>query len=100
MDKNSKLLTIVVVVIVVVAACGVAAYTLLSDDDDTVFQTDSVAQVYGNANMDYTIDSRDVEFLQSIVNGETSWNDSENPFAEPMLMVPSHRKTSILSTRS
>lgn len=82
MDKNSKLLTIVVVVIVVVAACGVAAYTLLSDDDDTVFQTDSVAQVYGNANMDYTIDSGDVEFLQSIVNGETSWNDSENPFAD------------------
>lgn len=82
MDKNSKLLTVIVVVIVLAAACIAAAYTLTSDNNDAVFQTDSVAQVYGNANMDYTIDGRDVEYLQSIVNGDTNWNAIENPFAD------------------
>lgn len=82
MEKNTKILAVIVVIIIIIAGCGAAAFIASDDDDDDTFTTDSVAQVYGNANMDFTIDSKDVDMIQDIVDGKTTWNSTTNPFAD------------------
>lgn len=83
MDKNAKILAIVVVVIVI-AASGITAAVMMNQNNNnkSSFSTDTVALVYGNANMDYTIDSSDVEMLQSIVDGKTTWDKEKNYLAD------------------
>lgn len=82
MERNIKLITTIVVIIIVVAACASAAYVLTRDGGDERIDTDEMAAVYGNANNDYAVDGLDVEFIQSIVDGETQWDADANPFAD------------------
>lgn len=83
MEKNTQILAIAVIGIVIVATAGTATfYVMNKDDSDKPFQTDSVAQVYGNANNDFTVDSDDADFIKSIVDGKTTWNSTANPFAD------------------
>lgn len=84
MDKK---ITAAIVAIVVVVVVVVAAYYVMQgddDDDDTVPFDASVTMlvVYGNANNDNYLDDEDIQFIRSIVNGETEWDSESYPFAD------------------
>lgn len=80
---NKRFMTILVVAILIVAAMGIYVATNDDDGDDEkrVLLNDAL-EVFGNANNDWTIDEKDSELVQSIVNGEIEWNSSENPYAD------------------
>ena len=83
MDKGSKALTISVVAVIIVAAIGVSAYSILNGGgDDNRIDTDETALVYGNANMDYAIDQEDIDTLQDIIDGRTTWDKASSPLAD------------------
>ncbi len=68
---DSKILIAVIAVVVVVG--GVAAYALMSGDDkgsdDTKFDDQSGAlMIYGNANGDSVLDSKDVEMIKGLID--------------------------------
>ena len=91
MDK--KIIAIIAVAVIVIA--GAAAFFMLNGDknkdtnrngensdygDETMYK--GVMNVYGNANMDADIDSKDADFIKSIIDKKTSWNKTANPFAD------------------
>lgn len=84
-NMANKTLTVIVVVIVVIAAVA-AAFVVLSnndDDDTTEFNIDGLELlVLGNANNDLTIDSEDIEIIQSIIDGEVDDWESTYPLAD------------------
>ncbi len=83
MPMNNKLIAVAVVAIVLIA--GVAAYVVVnngSDDGEKRQLLTDALEVYGNANNDWTIDSSDADFVQSIVDGKTSWDKTANPYAD------------------
>lgn len=60
----------VLVAAVLVGGGGIGAYLLLNDNDDgeePVLQ--GHLQVYGNANEDWTVDEKDVEYIEAIIAG-------------------------------
>ncbi|MDO5861337.1 MAG: hypothetical protein Q4Q58_00800 [Thermoplasmata archaeon] len=78
---NTKILAVVAVAIVVIAGIAVAVSMHQSSSRDPVVETGRLL-VYGNANNDDYLDDRDLEMVQSIVNGETTWDSEEYPFAD------------------
>ncbi|MDO5862418.1 MAG: ABC transporter substrate-binding protein [Thermoplasmata archaeon] len=80
--EQKQILTIVVVAIVIVAAAAVAITALGNNKDSSSVDVDATVVIYGNANNDWRIDSEDVSFVQSIINGETTWNKTTNPYAD------------------
>ena len=83
MDK--RIIAVLVVIVVIVAAAGAYLVASGGDDDDGGIDrellTDAL-EVYGNANNDWTIDGSDADFVQSIVDGDSKWNRSANPYAD------------------
>lgn len=79
---NQKVIVVALVVVILVAIVGIAAFALIQERDEDGFQTESTALVYGNANMDHTIDASDVELIQSIIDEEVEWNSNEQPFVD------------------
>lgn len=82
--EQKQIITIVVAAIIIIAA-AVAVVKLSGNKDNNgsgTFDTDATVLVYGNANNDGRIDSKDVDFIQSIVDKKTSWNKEANPFAD------------------
>ncbi len=80
---NNKLIAVAVVAIVLIA--GVAAFVVVnkgSDDGEKRQLLTDALEVYGNANNDWTVDSSDADFVQSIVDGKTSWDKTANPYAD------------------
>lgn len=83
---NNKLIAVVVVIIIIVGAAAVAVYALNDDDDKKdSLDVDASVLIYGNANNDAYIDSDDIDFIQSIIDGKTTWNKSTNPYADANL---------------
>lgn len=78
---NTKLIAVAVVAIVVVAAVAVVIVASGNDDDDGVEITAQL-RVFGNADGDYDIDNDDLEIIQDIADGKTSWDASANPLAD------------------
>ncbi len=39
-------------------------------------------EVYGNADNNWTVDGKDADFVQSIVDGKTQWDKGANPYAD------------------
>lgn len=75
---NNKIMAIVVVAIIVVA--GVGAYYVLSDNGNDDGGIDLVSsgnylKIFGNANGDDILDSKDVEIIQSYVDGNIDSSD-------------------------
>ena len=67
------------------AACNVTVKSPTDDkvlNEGYVFEVDTVARVYGNANNDDRIDSKDVEFIQNIIDKKITFNKSINPYAD------------------
>ncbi len=81
MDIPSKWIAVAAVVIIVVAAVG--AYALLGNKDSKSGDTPTMGllQVYGNANADESIDSKDVDLIQKIIDKKLDWK-TEYPFAD------------------
>lgn len=81
MEKSMmiKITAVVVVIIIVVAA---AAVMISGDDDDDSSGTsiNSTLMLRGNADNNYTIDSRDMEVVDDIISGKKSL--SEYPLAD------------------
>ncbi|MBE6519201.1 MAG: hypothetical protein E7Z70_06695 [Thermoplasmata archaeon] len=79
MDKKTQIAIIAVIVVVIVAA---AAYFITSNKEDPRILLDGALEVYGNADNDWTIGSSDADFVQSIVDGKTTWSKTDNPYAD------------------
>ena len=91
---------IIVSVIAIVAIAGIAAFVLMNgggngggnvDPDEyltpdsgkvKVSEIDTKLLVFGNANNDVYLDDKDVDFIQSIVDGKTKWDSKKNPLAD------------------
>lgn len=79
MDK--KIIAIFVVVIVIVVAAAVAVVVISDDDDDDdAYTIKAGLPVYGNADENYTIDSKDLDIINDIINGSMSF--SNYPYAD------------------
>lgn len=85
-DKmNNKLLAVVIVVVVVVAGSAAAVVALNGhNDNDTTDAplTGNYLVVYGNADNNAYLDQKDADYIQDIVDGKTTWNKAENPYAD------------------
>lgn len=86
---QTQLIALLAVGVVVVAGSAVAISMFTGDNDDDfvmnegyVFSVDTVAAVYGNADMDDKIDSKDVDFVQDIIDEKTTWDSKKNPYAD------------------
>lgn len=80
--ESKQIVTIAVVAIVVIAAVAVVVSANKKDDDKSTSSVDASVLIYGNANNDWRVDNSDVEFVQSIVDGKTSWDKTANPYAD------------------
>ena len=91
MASKQTLIIAAVAAIVIIAAA--AAFLLMnnngnSNNDNDKGNTDSESfsstrnLVYGNANNDDYLDDKDVSFIQTIVNGKSSWDKTANPLAD------------------
>lgn len=82
--EQKQIIAIAAVAIIIIAA-AVAAVKLTGNNDkggSGSLDVDATVLIYGNANNDGRIDSKDVDFIQAIVNKETTWNKEANPFAD------------------
>ncbi|MBR6204515.1 MAG: ABC transporter substrate-binding protein [Candidatus Methanomethylophilaceae archaeon] len=86
---NGKTTAIVVVIAIAIIA-AIAAAVLLTNNggnndngggEKAVIETGRVV-IYGNANNDDYLDSRDTKFIQDIIDGKATWNKTKNPFAD------------------
>lgn len=69
---KSKILAVAVVAVVAVA--GISAFVILSKDADSI-SVDASLSIMGNANNDFTIDSKDKDIVEKIINGELEFSD-------------------------
>ncbi len=87
---NAKVLTLVAV-IAVIAVIGAAVFLMGDQKIDTndkvlndgyVFEVDTVAKVYGNANNDDKIDKKDIDLVQKMIDGKETVDLEKYPFAD------------------
>lgn len=71
---------IAISLVAVLLVAGVGIYLVTSDDSEEPMKIDSELSVYGNANNDYTIDSKDLSIIDKIIAGECKL--SEYPLAD------------------
>jgi len=67
------------------AICHVSVYSPTDDkvlNEGYVFSVDTVAKVLGNANNDDRIDSKDIEYVQGVINKTISYDKSRNPYVD------------------
>ncbi len=79
---NNKTIAIAVVAILLIA--GASAFFLMRGDDEgsSRVMLDETLDVYGNANGDWTIDQKDTELIQKIIDDDTiDWRNLY-PFAD------------------
>ena len=83
MDKTRIIALTVVVILIVAAIAYVATGNDNGDEKDSnpVIETGRVV-IYGNANNDDFLDSHDIDFIQDIIDGKTTWDKTKNPYAD------------------
>lgn len=79
---NNKTIAIAVVAILLIA--GASAFLLMRGDDEgsSRVMLDETLDVYGNANGDWTIDQKDTELIQKIIDDDTINWENLYPFAD------------------
>lgn len=86
---GKKTTAIIAVVIVVVVA--IAVYSLMNDGDSVekedvkyVFEDNDsyLLKVFGNANGDNAIDSKDVEVINNLLNGSIEYDKTKHSYAD------------------
>ena len=81
LSKN-QLIAVLVVVVLLVAGGGIAASVINNGNNSSAAIPDGEVPVYGNANNDYQIDSKDVDTLNKIIDEKiTDWK-TDYPFAD------------------
>lgn len=78
---NKKILAVVVVAILLVAGVAAAVYALNQDDDSDDVKVTGNLPVFGNANNDDYMDSRDIDVLKDIIDKGT-WDKEAYPYAD------------------
>ena len=90
MDKK----IVIILAVAAVAVIGAAVFLMNKDDDSATSRNGEnadygdetmykgVMNIYGNADMNPTINNDDVKFVEAIVSGEKTWNKETNPFAD------------------
>lgn len=84
MDKTKTIILAVIIVVIIAIAAVAVVYSSDDDNDDEpqkVVETGRVV-IYGNANNDDYLDSRDISFIQDIIDGNTTWDKTKNPYAD------------------
>ena len=82
MNSNTTRI-IVVIAVVVVIACGVGAFLLMNQSsDDSTKNIDAALEVYGNADNDYKIDSKDLDIINKIIKSESGYTLEKYPLAD------------------
>lgn len=79
--KTKQIYAVFAVAIIVIA--GVAVYFIANNgggDDKGEYVAD--VRIYGNANNDNYIDSKDIDFLNAIVYDNEEWDEEANPYAD------------------
>ena len=71
-SKTTMIVAVAVVAIIVVSAAGVM---LLGGGNGKDLKIEAALPVYGNANGDYTIDQKDVDLIQEIIDGKKTLED-------------------------
>ena len=85
---DNKTIIIIVAVVVVVAAIGIGAFFMLNNggsSDKPEYITDDDTNrllVFGNVNNDNYLDKKDLNMLQSMVDGSMSWSIKNYPYAD------------------
>ncbi len=67
------------------AVCIVSVYKVTDDkalNQGYVFEVDTVAKVYGNANNDDRIDAADIDYIQKVINKTVSYDKARNPYVD------------------
>ena len=67
------------------STCVVSVYKSTDDkvlNEGYVFEVDTVARVFGNANNDDRIDSQDIKYVQGVIDKTISYDKSRNPYAD------------------
>ncbi len=77
---DNKVLAILVVVALVAVSAG-TIFMLNNTADEAGAETGRLV-VYGNANNDDYLDKHDIDFINSIISKETSWDKAKNPYAD------------------
>ena len=72
---STKVIAIIAVAVVVVAGVGVGAYALMNSNKDNTERVDTALPVYGNANNDTEINSKDVDLIQEIIDEKKEFKD-------------------------
>ena len=80
MNGNTVKIIAVVAVIVVVAS-GVGVVLFMNQNKDSGYKIDAALEVYGNADGDYKIDSKDVDVIQNIIDGKEGYTLEAYPLA-------------------
>lgn len=75
MEKKTTMIAAVVVVVIVIVAAAAVALTRDGGSSDPHESIASQLQIMGNANDDYTIDEGDMEILDDILAGNSSFDD-------------------------
>ncbi len=64
------------IVILLVAVATVGAFVVVNNNSsETDYDVDAALQVYGNANNDYTINSKDLTLIEDVISGNASFSD-------------------------
>ena len=85
---DNKTMTIIGVVVVAVIVIAAAAFVLTRDkgkdtpDEPDVGDIGTYVPIYGNANNDLYIDSKDIAVLQAIIDEDFPWDKTKMPFAD------------------
>ncbi|MBQ8180028.1 MAG: hypothetical protein IJ026_06300 [Candidatus Methanomethylophilaceae archaeon] len=77
---ESKKIIAIFAVVIIVAAAGAFAISALMSDDDSFAEAGDQGAVFGNADGDCEVDSRDIELIEAIIAGE--YDAADYPFAD------------------
>jgi hypothetical protein len=80
MDK--KILAAIIVAVAVIAVAAAAVLLTQGGEKDPKPLLKGALEVYGNADNNWTVDGKDADFVQSIVDGKTQWDKGANPYAD------------------
>lgn len=78
---NSKMIVAVLAVIVIVVGGGAVAVSMMKTASDEVVPTGRLV-VYGNANNDDYLNSKDVDAIKTIIDSSDGWDKEKYPFAD------------------
>lgn len=79
---NNKLIAIAAVAVLLIAGASAVILINRNGDDSERVMLDETLDVYGNANGDWTIDQKDIDLIEKLIDDESIDWKTEYPFAD------------------